>query len=204
MSARRLATVLAATALITASLAGPAHAEGRCGAHPWCSTALGAAQRATLLENAMSTSDKVAMLSGGAAPDVGVPAISFDDGAVGVRTTTQPRTPATAFPAGIALAANFDQAMARRYGAAVGVEEREHGYDGDDGPTVNIMRTPLAGRTFEAYGEDPFLSAQTAVGWIDGLQSEGVMADVKHFIENDQEGQLGASPLFGLIGGGCS
>jgi beta-glucosidase len=62
------------------------------------------------------------------------------------------------------------------------------------------MRTPLGGRTYEGYGEDPFLDAQTAVGWIDGLQSEGVMATVKHFIENDQEGQIGVSPLFGAIG----
>jgi beta-glucosidase len=148
----------------------------------------------------MSQSDKVAMLTGGAASDVGVPKASFDDGAVGVRTTAS-SADATAFPAGIALAANFDQPMAQTYGAAVGLEQKLHGYDGDWGPTVNIMRTPLGGRTFEAYGEDPFLDAQTAVGWIDGLQSQGVMATVKHFIENDQEGQIGASPLDGALGG---
>ena len=148
----------------------------------------------------MSQSDKVAMLTGGAASDVGVPKASFDDGAVGVRTSAS-SADATAFPAGIALAANFDQPMAQTYGAAVGLEQKLHGYDGDWGPTVNIMRTPLGGRTFEAYGEDPFLDAQTAVGWIDGLQSQGEMATVKHFIENDQEGQLGASPLDGANGG---
>ncbi len=131
---------------------------------------------------------------------MGVPKASFDDGAVGVRTTAS-SADATAFPAAIALAANFDQPTAQRYGAAVGLEQKLHGYDGDWGPTVNIMRTPLGGRTFEAYGEDPFLDAQTAVGWIDGLQSQGVMATVKHFIENDQEGQIGASPLDGANGG---
>jgi beta-glucosidase len=198
MSFRRLLIAfMALPALIPAAAA----AEGRCGTHPWCNPSLSPATRATLLEDAMSQSDKVAMLTAGAAPDVGVPALKFDDGAVGVRTTTQPGEPATAFPAGIALAANFSQPMARLYGAAVATEIRDHGFDGDYGPTVNIMRTPLGGRTYEAYGEDPFLDAQTAVGWIDGLQSEGVMADVKHFIENDQEGQLGISPLSGVVGG---
>src|SRR5205807_681264 len=111
-----------------------------------------------------------------------------------------PAAAAAAMPAAIALAANFDPAMARRYGAAVGAEVRHRGFDGDFGPTVNIMRTPLGGRTFEAYGEDPFLSAQTAVGWIDGFQSQGVMADVKHFAANNQEGQLGVSPVWGVVG----
>jgi beta-glucosidase len=194
-----LATVGAIVSLSLALPAGAA-AEGQCGTYSWCNPSLSPDQRATLLENAMSQSDKIAMLTAGSASDVGVPALSFDDGALGVRTTSQPGESATAFPAGIALAANFDQAMARSYGAAVAIEQREHGNDGDDGPTVNIMRTPLGGRTFEGYGEDPFLSAQTAVGWIDGLQSMGVMADVKHFIDNDQEGQGGVSPLFGVVG----
>jgi beta-glucosidase len=204
-----------AAGLWAAALVLPAAAfgQGRCGTYAWCNTALSPDQRATLLENAMSQSDKVAMLTGGAANDVGVPAASFNDGALGVRTTAASFGAstadvdntfggvATAFPAGIALAATFDQAMAQQYGAAVGMEQRLHGYDGDWGPTVNIMRTPLGGRTYEGYGEDPFLDAQTAVGWIDGLQSQGVMATVKHFIENDQEGQVGVSPLDGANGG---
>src|SRR5438477_182417 len=93
---------------------------------------------------------------------------------------------AAAMPAAIALAANFDQSRATSYGAVVGAEVKHRGFDGDFGPTVNIMRTPLGGRTFEAYGEDPFLSGQTAVGWTDGLQAQGVMADVKHFAANNQ------------------
>jgi beta-glucosidase len=70
-----------------------------------------------------------------------------------------------------------------------------------EGPNINIARTPLNGRTFEAYGEDPFLAGKTAVGWIEGFQAQGVMADVKHYAANNQEGQVGASPLFGLYGG---
>ena len=149
----------------------------------------------------MSQSDKVGVLTGGAASDVGMPAISWTDGAVGAGGLGSGSSGATAMPAAIALAANFDRQMAYRYGAVVGLEVKHRGFDGDFGPTVNIMRTPLGGRTFESYGEDPFLSAQTAVGWIDGLQAQGVMADVKHFAENNQEGQLGVSPLFGAYGG---
>jgi beta-glucosidase len=149
----------------------------------------------------MSQSDKIAMLTGGSAPDVGVPAYTDTDGAVGVRTAPTPGESATAFPAAIALAAGFDPTLAEAYGSAVGVEARAHGADIDWGPTVNIMRTPLGGRTYEAYGEDPFLQGVMATGWIKGLQSQGVMASIKHFIEDDQEGQLGVSPLVGLNGG---
>jgi beta-glucosidase len=201
MRLRALRMAAACVAITTVwMLPAGADAQGRCGTYAWCNASLSPDQRATLLEDAMSPSDKVAMLTGGSASDVGVPSASFDDGALGIRTTAQSGDDATAFPAGISLAANFDQATARAYGAAVGTETRRHGYDGDWGPTVNIMRTPLGGRTYEGFGEDPFLDAQTAVGWIEGLQSEGVMATVKHFIENDQEGQIGVSPLFGVVG----
>jgi beta-glucosidase len=130
-----------------------------------------------------------------------MPAIKMTDGAVGPGGTGAGLKPATAMPSGTALAASFDQSMARSYGAVVGQEVKHRGFDLDFGPTVNIMRTPLGGRTFEAYGEDPFLSGLTAVGWIEGFQAQGVMADVKHFAANNQEGQAGASPLFGIYGG---
>jgi beta-glucosidase len=195
--------VFAACALAVA-LAWPtsaALAEGRCGTYAWCNTALSPAQRAQLMLAAMSQSDKVGILTGMAASDVGLPAIKWTDGAVGAGGAGSGSSDATAMPAGIALAANFDQSTAQRYGTVVGAEVRHRGFDGDFGPTVNIMRTPLGGRTYEGYGEDPFLSAQTAVGWIDGLQSQGVMADVKHFAANNQEGQDGVSPLVAADGG---
>jgi beta-glucosidase len=175
-------------------------AQGRCGTYAWCNTALSPDARAKLLLGAMSQPDKVGILTGIAASDVGLPAIKWSDGALGAGQIESPATPATAMPAAIALAANFDPSMARRYGAVVGTELKNRGFDGDYGPTVNIMRTPLGGRTFEAYGEDPFLSAQTAVGWIGGLQAQGVMADVKHFAENNQEGQGGVSTVTGAYG----
>ncbi|MEA2314458.1 MAG: beta-glucosidase, partial [Solirubrobacteraceae bacterium] len=178
-----------------------ADAIGRCGDHAWCDTALSPSARAQLLLAAMSQSDKVGILTGQAASDVGLPAIKFTDGAVGAGGAGSGGSGATAMPAGIALAANFDQTTAQHYGAVVGAEVKHRGFDGDWGPTVNLMRTPLGGRTFEGYGEDPFLDARTAVGWIDGLQAQDVMADVKHFAANNQEGQVGVSPISSAVGG---
>ncbi len=187
--------------LVAASILTPSsHAEGRCGSHPWCNTSLSPDERATLLLGAMSQSDKIGVLTGKEESDVGMPPIKWTDGAVGAGGLGSGSNPATAMPAAIALAANFDESMASAYGTVVGQEVKYRGFDGDFGPTVNIMRTPLGGRTFEAYGEDPFLSGQTAVGWIDGFQSQGVMADVKHFAANNQEGQYGVSPIFGVYG----
>ena len=178
-----------------------ANAKGRCGHHPWCNTALSPTARAKLMLAVMSQSDKVGILTGQAGPDVDLPPINWTDGAVGAGGLGSGASGATAMPAATALAANFDRSMASRYGATVGVEVRHRGFDGDFGPTVNIMRTPLGGRTFEAYGEDPFLAGQTAVAWIKGFQRQGVMADVKHFAANNQEGQVGPSPIFGVYGG---
>ncbi|HUH81891.1 MAG TPA: glycoside hydrolase family 3 C-terminal domain-containing protein [Solirubrobacteraceae bacterium] len=192
---------LALAMLALAALAPGAFAEGRCGSYAWCNSSLSASERAQLMLAAMSQSDKVGILTGQEASDIGLPAIKFTDGAVGAGGVGSGTEDATAMPAGIALAANFDQAMARRWGEVVGAEVRHRGFDGDYGPTVNVMRTPLGGRTYEGYGEDPHLDAQTAVGWIDGFQSQGVMADVKHFAANNQEGQAGVSPLEGVIGG---
>lgn len=62
------------------------------------------------------------------------------------------------------------------------------------GPTLDILRTPLAGRSFESYGEDPWLTTRLGVAWIKGAQSEGVIANVKHFVANNQEGQFGIPP----------
>jgi beta-glucosidase len=181
----------------------PAHGAGRCGDHPWCDTSLSPDARAGLLLDALTQDEKVSLLAGddlsggtGGANShtgtsdgiarVGLPPVYYTDGPVGVRQGS-----ATAMPTPMALAATFDPSMAVRYGDVIGNEAKDKGNDVVFAPTVNIMRTPLGGRTFEAYGEDPFLDARTAVGWIDGAQSEGVMADVKHFAANNQEGDAG-------------
>jgi beta-glucosidase len=117
---------------------------------------------------------------------VGLPPTYYSDGPVGPR---QGRT--TALPIPMALAATFDRALARAHGEVVANEARSKGNDVIFAPTVNIMRTPRGGRTFEGYGEDPYLVARTAVSWIDGAQSQGVIANVKHFAANNQEGDSG-------------
>lgn len=203
--------LLATTSVVAALLAGSGLAFGspaaaplpatRCGSHPWCNTSLPPAKRAHLLLAAMSQSDKVGMLTGAAASDVGVPAFQATDGAVGPGGVGSGGDKASAMPAAIALAAGFDRKMAFRYGKTVGLGVKHRGFDADYGPTVNIMRTPLGGRTFEAYGEDPYLAGQMAVGWVKGLQSVGVMADPKHFALNEQEGRFGVSPAMGAVGG---
>ncbi|HVT65858.1 MAG TPA: glycoside hydrolase family 3 C-terminal domain-containing protein [Mycobacteriales bacterium] len=210
---RLLATTVAVTSLLAGgSLAfgSPAVARSagskssshtRCGSHPWCNTELSAAKRAHLLLAAMSQADKVGLLQGNGSPDVGMPAVTATDGAVGPGGIGSGSAKASAMPASIALAAGFDKKMANTYGKTVGRGVRHRGFDADYGPTINLMRTPLGGRTFEAYGEDPYLAGQMAVGWVRGFQSEGVMADPKHFVANDQEGQLGVSPGTGVIGG---
>jgi len=113
---------------------------------------------------------------------LGIPTLFFTDGPLGVRQGM-----GTGLPAAMGLAATFDPAVARRYGAVVGNEAKLKGNDVVHAPVVNLMRTPLGGRTFEGYGEDPLLTARIGVGWTQGAQSEGVIANVKHFAANNQE-----------------
>ncbi|HEX2177785.1 MAG TPA: fibronectin type III-like domain-contianing protein [Nocardioidaceae bacterium] len=100
-------------------------------------------------------------------PRVGLPTTYYTDGPTGVR-----RGSATAMPAPIGLAATLDPGAAFRHGGVIGTEARFKGNDVIYAPTVNIMRTPLAGRAFEGYGEDPFLAARMAVGWLRGVQDQ--------------------------------
>ena len=180
-----------------------ASAAGRCGDRPWCDTALTPDQRADLLLKALTPTERASLLGGddvrGVAggegthtgtsdgvPRVALPTMYLSDGPAGTR-----QGKATAFPAPIGMAAAFDRALAQRMGAAVGDEVRRKGNDVVYAPTVDIMRTPLGGRTFEAYGEDPFLSSALGVGWSKGAASQGVIVNVKHFAGNNQEGYAG-------------
>lgn len=135
----------------------------------------------------MTLDEKLSMLAGtgfdtAPVPRLGIPALHMTDGPAGVRTG-----PATSFPAGVALAASFDPALVERVGAAIAREARAQGKNVLLAPCVNIQRAPHAGRNFESFGEDPFLAARIAVGYVRGVQSEGVMAAVKHYAANNQE-----------------
>jgi len=113
----------------------------------------------------------------------GIPQIRMADGPVGVRNYG----PATAFPASINLAASFDRELAYRTGRALGMEARERNTHLVLGPGMNIYRLPLNGRNFEYLGEDPYLAGQMAAAHIRGVQDQGVMANAKHFVANNQE-----------------
>ncbi|WP_149257388.1 beta-glucosidase [Actinomadura sp. K4S16] len=202
-----VASALALTAVLTAASApGEARAAaGRCGdpaSRPWCDAALAPDRRAALLLPRLTADEKIALLAAddpfggplggfsedahadtaGGIPRLGVPPVLMADGPAGVR-----QGKATALPAPIALAAAFDPKAARLYGGTVGWEARHRGNDLVFGPTVDVLRTPRNGRTFEGFGEDPYLSATLGVPWIQGAQAQGVMTSVKHMAVYTQE-----------------
>src|SRR6202163_4106546 len=113
---------------------------------------------------------------------IGLPRLKMADGPIGVRNYG----PSSVF-GGIGLAATWDLELASRIGATIGQDARARGVHFMLGPGVNIYRSPLNGRNFEYFGEDPFLAARTAVAYIKGMQSQGVSATVKHFIGNNSE-----------------
>ncbi len=121
------------------------------------------------------------------APRLGIPSIKLSDGPNGVRGDGVSGATSACFPVGTALGASWNPELVRRVGAAMAEEARRKGVRVVLGPTINIHRHPLAGRNFECYAEDPFLSAELAVAMIDGLQSRGVAATAKHFVCNDSE-----------------
>jgi beta-glucosidase len=121
-------------------------------------------------------------------PRLGIPALHVANGPAGVGPAgDKPQKPATALPAPISLAASWDVALAKRYGVIIGREGKDLDEDLLESPDINIARVPQNGRTFEAFGEDPCLVAQMGVAEICGIQSEGVIANVKHYAANNQE-----------------
>lgn len=121
-------------------------------------------------------------------PRLGIPAFPMTNGPAGAGPGgASPQLRATALPAPIALAASWDPALAHRYGVVAAEETRDLGSDLLEAPDINIIRIPQNGRTFESYSEDPYLDGQIAAATIQGIQSAGVLANVKHYIANNQE-----------------
>ncbi len=116
---------------------------------------------------------------------LGLPAFRMSDGPQGVRCAG----PSTAYTAGIALAASWDTELARKVGASYGRDARARGVHYLLAPGMNLYRAPMNGRNFEYYGEDPLLSGLTAAAFVQGVQSQGVAATIKHFAANNQEYQ---------------
>jgi beta-glucosidase len=150
----------------------------------------------------MTLDEKVGMLHGtgmfvsGGVERLGIPEFHYTDGPNGVREELERHSwnplnladdSATFFPSGSALAATWNKELARKYGEALGLETRARDKDMILGPAVNIMRTPIGGRTFEYFSEDPYLNSQITVEYVRGVQSKDVAVCVKHFAANNQE-----------------
>lgn len=121
-------------------------------------------------------------------PRLGLPSLRMSDGPNGVRGSRfDERVSAWCTPCGTALAATWDDDLVRRVGELLGDEARRMEVDVLLGPTMNLHRSPLGGRGFECYSEDPLLSGRMAASWIAGVQSRGVSASPKHLVGNDSE-----------------
>ena len=120
-----------------------------------------------------------------AVPSLNIPALEMSDGPYGTRSNAG--FPSTTYAAGIGLAASWDRELAARVGAGIGRDARARGVHFMLGPGVNIYRSPRNGRNFEYFGEDPYLTSQIAVGYITGMQQQGVSSTIKHFILNNSE-----------------
>ncbi|MDX6258309.1 MAG: beta-glucosidase [Frankiales bacterium] len=195
------ATALAVPALgslpsVAAAPRVPTAAAGQ----PWMDTNLAPAKRAALLVAQMTLDEKIAEVHGAGYPTpfngagfagvvpantrLGIPALYLADSPVGVGNGS---TGVTQWADSSALAATWDTALATAYGKAYGAEQAGKGHNVALAPTVNILRLPLWGRAPETFSEDPYLTAQTGVSEIKGIQSQHVIATVKHFVANNQE-----------------
>ena len=149
----------------------------------------------------MNIEEKVALCSGAdnwttkAFKAYGIPSIRMTDGPHGLRKQKdggdEPGVgrsiPATCFPTACATACSWDRELLREVGTAIGEEALQEGVSIVLGPGVNIKRNPLCGRNFEYFSEDPYLAGELAAHWIQGVQSRGVGASLKHFAANNQE-----------------
>ena len=159
---------------------------------PWVGSSAPVESRVAAVLSQMTLDEKITMVHGAAGSAytgfipgdarLCIPALKLQDGPVGVRMNDT-----TQLPSAADLAASFDTSLARSYGSVIGAEDKTKGVDVDLGPTVNIVRDPRWGRAFESYSEDPFLTGEIGAGDINGIQSQGVMAQVKHWAVYNQE-----------------
>src|SRR4051812_15077781 len=197
------ALALSGAALAAAPAASPA-TGARAGrgvmARAWMSGGLVPEQRAQLLGAQMTLDEKIAMVHGAGYPlplngagfagvvpantRLGIPALYLADSPVGVGNGS---TGVTQWADTSALASTWDTALAAAYGSAYGAEQAGKGHNIALMPTVNILRLPLWGRAPETFSEDPYLTGRQAAAEIRGVQSQHVMATVKHFVANNQE-----------------
>ncbi|MDB2488495.1 glycoside hydrolase family 3 C-terminal domain-containing protein [Alphaproteobacteria bacterium] len=159
--------------------------------------------QALALVGRMSVDEKASLMSGSSfwhlqpLADYDLPPIMVSDGPHGLRKQGNQAdhmgltasVPATCFPTAVTLASSWDRALIHQVGAAIGRECQAEGVSVLLAPGVNIKRSPLCGRNFEYYSEDPFMAGEMAVGFIQGVQSTGTGTSLKHFAVNNQEAQ---------------
>jgi beta-glucosidase len=162
-------------------------------------SAQSADERARAIVSRMTLDEKIQELHGvtrsrteartvAAVPRLGIPPLRITNGPAGIGNGGPGHEgPATALPAPISLAATWDPELALLYGKVQGAEARDLANDLLEAPDINIARLPQGGRTFEGFGEDPYLVGRISVANIRGIQSEQVIANVKHYVANNQE-----------------
>jgi beta-glucosidase len=193
------AVIVAGLAVLPAAAGTAAAAKGAASQSstscPWVTSRAPVAQRVAQLMGQMTLADKISMVEGHgttnpyvfytpAIPALCIPAVGLEDGPAGV---ADGMTGVTQLPAGVALAATWDPSLAQQYGTVIGAEEAGKGASANLGPTVNIDRDPRWGRSFEALSEDPYLNSALDVPEIDGIQSQDVEDQVKHYAAYNQE-----------------
>jgi len=190
-----------AAALLFAStpLGGASAVAAECGTPPWQGVGSSPDARAQAVVAAMTLDQKIAQVHGDFSlgdfrlvpgiPELCIPDLTVTNGPAGVGPGPEilGNVPATALPPALLLAATFEPKLAKRYGRIQGAEMRDIGRNLLEAPDVDIARTPLNGRTFEAYGEDPWLVSRIGVKNIRAIQSHGIIAMAKHYVVNNQE-----------------
>lgn len=155
------------------------------------------AEQANVLLKQMTLDEKLDFIAGGpkatinGIPRLGIRAIRMSDGPLGIKAQAEGedavKINATAFPSAMTMASTWNNQLLFDIGKAIGVESKYNGVDILLGPSVNMVRIPQNGRNFEYFGEDPLLAGKLGVAYIKGLQSQKVLADVKHFAANNSE-----------------
>jgi beta-glucosidase-like glycosyl hydrolase len=184
------ALALAGIALVPGAVAAPHAAAASC---PWVGSTAPISQRVSELLAQMTVPDEIALVHGTSGSYVGnvaanpalcIPALNLQDGPAGVGDGM---TGVTQLPAPVAATSTWDTSLEQQYGQVIGAEDAGKGVNIDLGPTINMVRDPRWGRAFETMGEDPYLAGQMGAADIEGVQSQDVMAMVKHYAVYNQE-----------------
>jgi beta-glucosidase len=190
--------VLIAAILLSSMVSAANPSPGSAAACPWMNTSLSPAKRAHMLVGAMTLDQKIAMVHNSdeiwtyygvaghinAIPELCVPDVVLNDAGQGVGDQMQGTT---AFPAPIAQTASWDRDLQQQFGRHLGHQAWQKGVNVQLAPGLNIGRVPLNGRNWEYMGEDPYLTGQTAAAEVRGIQSQHVIATLKHYALNNQE-----------------